>query len=109
VHLVYVIEPPTIPQWGYAFLALREDKLRAAAARQMETLRRAAPQGVPLTFEILSGAGAEYEICELAKKRRSDLIVMASHGWGKVKRVLLGSTAERIVRHAPCPVLIVKQ
>lgn len=109
IHMVYVIEPPTIPQWGYVFLALREDKLRSEAKRQMEMLRRERPQDVPVTFEVLSGAGAEYEVCELAAKSRSDLIVMASHGWGKIKRALLGSTAERIVRHAPCPVLVVKE
>ena len=73
IHMVYVIEPPTVPQWGYVFLALREDKLRSEAKRQMELLRREGPQDVPLTFEILSGAGAEHEVCELAAQRRSDL------------------------------------
>ena len=46
---------------------------------------------------------------ELARKLDADLIVIASRGWCVLPRVLLGSTAERIVRHAPCPVLVVRR
>ena len=46
---------------------------------------------------------------ELARKLDADLIVIASRGWSVLPGVLLGSTAERIVRHAPCPVLVVRQ
>jgi len=38
-----------------------------------------------------------------------DLIVIATHGYTGLKHVLLGSTAERVVRHAPCPVLTVRE
>jgi Universal stress protein family len=38
----------------------------------------------------------------------ADLIVIATHGYTGAKRVLLGSTAERVVRHAQCPVLVVR-
>lgn len=46
-------------------------------------------------------------ILEEAKRRRSDLIVMATQGRHGVGRLLLGSVAERVVRSAECPVLIV--
>ena len=52
---------------------------------------------------------APRKTCELALKLDADLIVIASRGWTALPRVLLGSTAERIVRHAPCPVLVVRQ
>src|SRR5688572_19799721 len=43
LHLLYVIEPPTVPQWGYAFLALRESRLRKEAERQLNSLRQTVP------------------------------------------------------------------
>ena len=109
LHLLYAIEPPTVPQWGYVFLALREGKLRKEAEDQLNKLRRHVPPGVTVTTEVLSGYGAEYEICETARKRKSDLIVIGSHGAGPIRRAMMGSTAERVVRHAPCPVLVVRE
>ena len=57
---------------------------------------------------ILTGHAFE-QICKLAGKIHADLIVMSTHGRTGWRRVLLGSTAERVVQHAPCPVLIARQ
>jgi nucleotide-binding universal stress UspA family protein len=46
------------------------------------------------------------EICKFARKIHSDLIILGSRGYSGLKRVLLGSTAERVIRFAPCPVLV---
>lgn len=107
LHLLYAIEPPTIPQWGYVYLALRERRLRHEAESRLRELLRLIPD-LPSTVEARSGFGAEYEICRTARKRRTDLIVMGSRGLGKIGHALLGSTAERVVRHAPCPVLVIR-
>ncbi len=48
------------------------------------------------------------EITKAARTLTSDLIIMATHGHTGFKRVLLGSTAERVIRDAPCPVLTVR-
>jgi nucleotide-binding universal stress UspA family protein len=48
------------------------------------------------------------KIVEIADKLKSDLIVMATHGWRGMDKAILGSTTERIIAHANCPVLIVK-
>lgn len=48
------------------------------------------------------------EICRLAEADGSDLIVMGTHGRTGLKHVLLGSVAEKVVRHAPCPVMVVR-
>jgi nucleotide-binding universal stress UspA family protein len=47
-------------------------------------------------------------ILDAAAERRVDLIVLATHGRTGIKRLLIGNVAEKVVRHAPCPVLIVK-
>jgi nucleotide-binding universal stress UspA family protein len=49
------------------------------------------------------------EITAAAKESAADLIIIATHGRAGLKQVLLGSTAERVVRHAPCPVLVVRE
>lgn len=49
------------------------------------------------------------EIVSFAERNNVDLIVMASHGRTGLSRLLMGSTAEGVMRRAPCPVLIVKQ
>jgi universal stress protein A len=50
-----------------------------------------------------------HEIAMAAQELRVDLIVISTHGYTGFKHVLLGSTAERVVRHAPCPVLTVRR
>ena len=55
----------------------------------------------------MSYQGRPYEeICKLAGRIEADLIVLPTRGLGRLKHILLGSTAERVVRYAPCPVLI---
>ena len=44
-----------------------------------------------------------------ARELKIDLIVIATHGYTGVKHLVLGSTAERVVRHAGCPVLVVRE
>jgi nucleotide-binding universal stress UspA family protein len=49
------------------------------------------------------------EIISIAKKNKVDMIVMGSHGRTGIAHILLGSVSEKVVRKAPCPVLIVRQ
>lgn len=49
------------------------------------------------------------QIVEIAKERKSDLIITATHGHTGLKHALLGSVAEKVVRHAHCPVLTVRR
>jgi len=51
---------------------------------------------------------AFFEIAEAAKALSVDFIVIGAHGLAGLNRMLLGSTVEKVVRHAPCPVLVVR-
>jgi universal stress protein A len=70
--------------------------------------RELAQAGIKNGLAIRSGS-ASHEIAEQAHEQRTDLIVIATHGRGVIAHALLGSTAERVVRHAPCPVLVVRE
>ncbi|MBI5354227.1 MAG: universal stress protein [Chloroflexi bacterium] len=57
--------------------------------------------------ELIEGNPAE-AIIDVATTRKSDVIVMGSRGLGTLAGLLLGSTSQKVVAHAPCPVLIVR-
>jgi len=57
--------------------------------------------------ELIEGDPAE-AIIDVAKTRNSDVIVMGSRGLGRLAGLVLGSTSQKVVSHAPCPVLIVR-
>ena len=58
--------------------------------------------------EIIVHGDAAAEITRVAAEREVDLIVISSHGRTGLGRIIFGSTAEAVVRHATCPVLVVK-
>jgi len=65
------------------------------------------PEGVPYTVNVESGYAAA-EIIRVVEERKIDLVVMGSHGLTGIAHVLFGSTADRVVRKAPCSVLTVR-
>ncbi|MGH8094080.1 MAG: universal stress protein [Chthoniobacterales bacterium] len=60
------------------------------------------------SVHLCEGASVYHEICRLAQGIRADLIVMPTHGRTGLRHTFLGSTAERVVRHSPCPVLVTR-
>jgi universal stress protein A len=63
-----------------------------------------------LLKEVLVEVGTAFEvITNVARDSEADLIVLTTHGHTGLKHVFMGSTAERVVRHAPCPVLVVRK
>jgi nucleotide-binding universal stress UspA family protein len=69
--------------------------------------KREVPPGTTVRTVIRTG-NPYYEIANIALEQGADLIVISTHGYTGLKKVLLGGTAERVVRHAPCPVLVVR-
>lgn len=113
VICVYVLEP-MVPAVGYTGLA--DPMPIADISEQMEdSAERELPQVVHCeelrgleVEEVITHGDAAAEIVRVAAERAVDLIVISSHGRTGLGRMIFGSTAEAVVRHARCPVLVVK-
>ncbi|HHQ4901501.1 universal stress protein [Aeromonas veronii] len=81
-------------------------EMERQARTQLKELIATLP--IPATFDIRFGRAAD-EIVIQAKEDEVELIVMGSHGRSGISHLLVGSVAESVVRHAPCPVLVVRQ
>ncbi len=109
--IVHVLEPilaPTDFTFGPLTMTDIEDKL---ADRAMEGLKELSaklqfPQE-KIELRVVRGIASQ-EIVKIAEEISADLIVMGTHGYTGLTHALLGSTAERVVRKAPCPVLTIK-
>jgi universal stress protein A len=112
ITLLNVVEPAVYPtELGYIPVEIDTlHKTMNTSAR--ERLAQLAQEQVPPPYRAntLVRVGTPYhEITAAAKELNVDLIVIATHGYTGLKHVVLGSTAERVVRHAPCPVLTVRE
>ncbi len=110
ITLLHVAEPSSsYPYAGYPFAEEPEEimpPLRAAVVQVCEK-ENINPR---LIRETLIKVGIPYqEIANTAELLRADLIVIATHGRTGLAHILLGSTTEHLVRHAPCPVLVVRE
>ena len=86
-----------------------EPEQQAAAEREMEEIRAARiPQTVPVRIDIRMNFALD-GILDAAREFAADLIITTTHGYTGLKHLCLGSTAENIVRRAPCPVLVVRE
>jgi len=77
-----------------------------AEARIQEVVSSVGKPAVPVDTQIIRGEPFT-DICRVAEQEKIDLIIMGSQGRTGLSHVLLGSVAERVVRYAPCPVLVV--
>ncbi|MCX7421211.1 MAG: universal stress protein [Planctomycetia bacterium] len=109
VHVVHVASPPTfLPYAGEVIPSVDLSRWVELAEQHLADYLKARPQFVGVCSKVLEGdAGAR--IAEIATAVHSDLIVMPSHGYHGVKRFLLGSVAEAVLRHAPCEVLVLRR
>jgi universal stress protein A len=110
--LAYVYDPLAYaPPDGFALMRQPEiDALLAAFRAQLESSQRLAlDAGAPrVDAKLLQGFVAG-QLVEFASRGEFDLIVMGTHGRTGLQHLVMGSTAERVVRLAHCPVLTVKQ
>lgn len=110
LHLVHVSDISDVYYAGYGAYAYTPDLVQELVREHELKLEKIKPtvQGVHYEHHTLRGAPAK-EIVAFAEEKDVDLIVIGSHGRTGVSRLLMGSVAEDVVRHAKCPVLTVKQ
>lgn len=108
--LLHVVPRPSYPPMlmgSYFNVAGFEASLKAEAeARAKELVGKSQRGTVQVDAQVMVGEPFA-DICQRAAQGQVDLIIMGSHGRTGLSHVLLGSVAERVVRHAPCPVLVV--
>jgi nucleotide-binding universal stress UspA family protein len=102
-HVVEPVQPiattAPYPHVETAMVEANRDKLHSIS-----------PSDPSTSFKhCLKQGSAGKGIVEIAEEERVDLIVMGTHGRRGLSRLLMGSVAEEVVRHAPCPVLTLKQ
>ena len=88
---------------GVRWDEIRDD--RQAAAQRLVTRGREA--GIASAFLVWTGDPGE-SIVAAAEAESADLVIVGSHGRGRLGRLLLGSVSDYVARHAPCPVLVVR-
>ncbi|MEW6304940.1 MAG: universal stress protein [Verrucomicrobiota bacterium] len=103
--LLHVVESPNYPTWGYVNLAIRDEQLTREALERLEGMRGHFDREAGARILVRTG-NAPYTIAEVAREQKQDLILISMHGHTGLARVLLGSVTERVVRLAPCPVLV---
>lgn len=113
VHLLHVIDDGWLEVSGASLPERVKIELRGVYRECEEELARMIPDEQdrdeigPITRHVSHGRPAA-EILRIAEKLGTDMIVMGTHGRSGLAHLLIGSVAEKVVRHAHCPVVCVK-
>ena len=106
--LIHVIDPTLVNAADTGIQpAVLAASVKEDARKLIGDIRKRLPQQ-SVALEFVQIGSPLTEIVNAAKDWPADLIVIGSHGRGGVKRALMGSVAEGVMRHAPCPVLVVR-
>lgn len=110
ITLLYVVPANyAIGEYGGIDYASLEAEMRASGEKQLSTLTvDEVREEVSADTMVRTGSVAA-EIISAARNLPADLIILSTHGRTGLKHVLLGSVTEHVVRHAPCPVLVVRE
>ena len=111
IVVVYVVEDQ-LPAYMDEFTAVPVDAILEAQTRRarkdLDAFLDERLPSIPADNRVVAHGVAHLEILRVAEERGADLIVIATHGRGFVAHALFGSTTERVLRKAPCPVLTVR-
>jgi nucleotide-binding universal stress UspA family protein len=104
LKLLHVLEPyPAVPEMApYDFNDIQDCR------EELDALQKGIGAGVRCSTCLRKGT-PHSQIAEAAREFGADMIIISTHGRKGFSRMLLGSTSEKMARHAPCPVLIVRE
>jgi nucleotide-binding universal stress UspA family protein len=103
-----VVSVVDVPSEFYAEAPNAVDDMIDKAKEFVRDIRVQA-ESAGIKAESFVGEGEAYQIItDLARKQEANIIVMSSHGRTGLKRLLMGSVAEKVIGHAPCPALVVR-
>ena len=112
IYLIYVVEPVIYPpdfSMGQIAIPSVNAEWDERAKVELDNLAKTEiPEGVNVKT-ILKNGKPFLEIIDTASEENIDLIIIATHGHSGVEHILFGSTAEKVVRKAPCPVLTLRE
>ncbi|MGD0037585.1 MAG: universal stress protein [Bacteroidota bacterium] len=111
IDLIYVIEPTIYPadfSFGQIGFPNVEEELRTRGSDELENLMKKEIADKVVSRKIVRTGKPFYEINQYALEENISLIIIATHGHSGMEQILFGSTAEKVVRKAPCPVLVVR-
>lgn len=112
IILVYVVEPVIYPpdfSMGQIAMPSINSEWDDRAKDELQKLAKNEITDIKNTKTIIKTGKPFVEIVETAKEENVDLIIIATHGRSGVEHILFGSTAEKVVRKAPCPVLTLRE
>ncbi len=113
LYILHVIQQPSYPLGMYAEISFDamdkfSQSISDAVEKEMQALKEKDLKAYP-KYECMIVHGTPFlEILRTAKEKNVELIVVGTHGRTGLDHVLFGSTAEKVVRRAPCPVLSVR-
>jgi nucleotide-binding universal stress UspA family protein len=107
ISLLHVVELPLYPpQEGPSMDSLKKE-MQIQARRKIKTLAKSIPAKMLGSVNIRVGDAFD-EIAAEGRSKKSDLILISTHGYTGIQHMLLGSTTEKVLRSSPCPVLVKK-
>lgn len=108
ITVLHAIEPPPY-SIDLTYLPMGEGFPIGPMKKELDALAKKMVEP-DLLGDVVVQVGTAFEvITNVARDLEADLIVITTHGHTGLKHVFMGSTAERVVRHAPCPVLVVRR
>ena len=109
LYLVHIIDTRTFDEDLDVMVRQIDDEIiKQLKTRLLDCIPEEIRDGMKIEASVVQGIPF-VRIIDIAKENKIDMIIMGSHGRTGIAHIMLGSVSEKVVRKAPCPVLIVKQ
>ncbi|MBN1545655.1 MAG: universal stress protein [Syntrophaceae bacterium] len=107
IVLLNVVEVPGTWIEGIDYVAIKEASLKQSTKYLTDLKDQLVSEGLPVKAEILEGMTTQM-IVDYAKEKQVDLIVIGTHGYTGMKKLMFGSVALRVLHDSHCPVLLIR-